>query len=260
MNENEIKSAPPAQAVTAQKPFPGILPSIGWIVLYFLLQGLITAMLILLSAGPETLAKHSGDSTAIDASAVIQDPMVIMWGLVISGLLQTFLMWLYIRRGDRAQKLGLTHFGRLSFLRTLAVGAVLVVAALGFNLLYASYIIPGIGMQDEMRALLASIPRTPVNIAIGFLGIALIAPLVEELLFRGMLQNAFANKMPVWAAITLSAFLFSLVHMQPYAIPALMSLGMAFGYLYHRTGSLRTNILLHIANNSAALLLTQGMG
>jgi membrane protease YdiL (CAAX protease family) len=77
------------------------------------------------------------------------------------------------------------------------------------------------------------------------------------LLFRGLLQNALAKYVPVWGAILLSSFLFALVHLQPYAIPGLMSLSIAFGYLYHRTGSLRTNIILHMANNVLALVLTQ---
>nr|WP_246156203.1 CPBP family intramembrane glutamic endopeptidase [Sphingorhabdus profundilacus] len=107
--------------------------------------------------------------------------------------------------------------------------------------------------------MLASIPRTPVNIIAGFFAFAIAAPLVEELLFRGFLQNALTRFVPVWAAILLSSFAFALVHLQPYAIPGLMSLSIAFGYLYHRTGSLRTNILLHILNNTAALLLTQAV-
>jgi membrane protease YdiL (CAAX protease family) len=36
-----------------------------------------------------------------------------------------------------------------------------------------------------------------------------------------------------------------------------MTLSIAFGYLYHRTGSLRTNFILHMANNVFALLMTQ---
>jgi len=57
--------------------------------------------------------------------------------------------------------------------------------------------------------------------------------------------------------ILLSSFLFAVVHMQLYAIPGLMSLSIAFGYLYHRTGSLRTNIILHMANNAFALVVSQ---
>jgi uncharacterized protein len=114
-------------------------------------------------------------------------------------------------------------------------------------------------MQEEMAKILASIPRTPMNIAAGFFAIAIAAPLVEELLFRGLLQNSLARHMPIWGAIILSSLCFAAVHLQPYAIPGLMSLSIAFGYLYHRTGSLRMNILLHMANNAFALLITQGL-
>jgi membrane protease YdiL (CAAX protease family) len=168
-------------------------------------------------------------------------------------------MWLYLRKDGRIGQLGLSDFGRMSLGRAIGLAFVLVAIAMAFNYVYATYVIPGVGMQEEMAKLLASIPRTPINIAAGFFAIAIAAPLVEELLFRGLLQNALGRHLPIWGAIILSSFLFSLVHLQPYAIPGLMSLGIAFGYLYHRTGSLRTNIMLHMANNALALILTQGM-
>ncbi len=114
-------------------------------------------------------------------------------------------------------------------------------------------------MQDEMAKLLASIPRTPVNIALGLFAIAVVAPLIEELLFRGLLQNALMHHVPAWAAILLSALFFAVVHMQPLAMPALMALGAAFGYIYYKTGSLRMTIILHMINNTLALVLTQGL-
>jgi membrane protease YdiL (CAAX protease family) len=201
-----------------------------------------------------------GGADPSNAAIAIGNPIIILWGLVSSAFLQLFLMWLYLRKDDRMQKLGLTHFGRISFGRATILAVVLVAAAMIFNYVYATYVIPGIGMQEEMAKMLASIPRTPVNIAAGFFAIAIAAPLVEELLFRGLLQNTLARHLPIWGAIILSSLLFALVHLQPYAIPGLMSLGIAFGYLYHRTGSLRTNIMLHMVNNAIALILTQGMG
>ncbi len=168
-------------------------------------------------------------------------------------------MWLYLRRGNRSHAIGLDSFGHMQRLRAVGLAVGLVVAAMIFNFVYATYVIPGIGMQEEMAKILASIPRTPVNIAAGFFAIAVAAPLVEELLFRGLLQNALARKLPIWGAIILSSLVFAAVHLQLYAIPGLMSLSIAFGYLYYRTGSLRMNILLHMANNAAALVLTQGM-
>lgn len=234
----------------AAKPFPKILPSIGWIVLYFVLQGLCTAILLVSGVG-------GADPSNIQSAA--SNPIVILWGLVLSAAVQLLLMWLYLRKPGRFERLGLNSFGHMPPVRALGLAIVLVVAAMAFNFVYATYVIPGIGMQEEMAKILASIPRTPVNIAAGFFAIAIAAPLVEELLFRGLLQNAFARHLPIWGAIILSSLCFAAVHLQPYAIPGLMSLSIAFGYLYHRTGSLRMNILLHMANNAFALLITQGM-
>jgi membrane protease YdiL (CAAX protease family) len=97
-----------------------------------------------------------------------------------------------------------------------------------FNFIYATYVIPGVGMQEGIAKVLADIDRTPLNMATIFFAIAIAAPIVEELLFRGLLQNALAKYMPIWGAILLSSFLFALVHLQLYAIPALMSLSIAF--------------------------------
>jgi uncharacterized protein len=250
MENSETAPVVEAPAARAPKPFPGILPSIGWIVLYFLLQGICTAILLVAGVG--------GADPANPASA-ISNPVVILWGLVVAAIIQLLLMWLYLRKDGRTGQLGLKDFGRMSLGRATALAVVLVVAAMAFNYVYATYVIPGIGMQEEMAKMLAAIPRTPVNITAGFFAIAVAAPLVEELLFRGLLQNALARYLPIWGAIILSSLAFALVHLQLYAIPGLMSLSIAFGYLYHRTGSLRTNIILHMANNAFALLLTQGM-
>ena len=247
---NDIPQPAASPAEAAAVPFPKILPSIGWIVLYFLLQGLCTAAL--LTAGV-------GGADPSNMTSAMSNPMVILWGLVLSAAVQLALMWLYLRKRGRMTLLGLNSFGHMPPLHALALAVVLVAAAMAFNFAYATYVIPGIGMQEDMARIIAAIPRTPINIAAGFFAIAIAAPLVEELLFRGLLQNAFARRMPIWAAILLSSLFFAAVHLQPYAIPGLMSLSIAFGYLYHRTGSLRMNILLHMANNAAALLLTQGM-
>ncbi|WP_160352295.1 CPBP family glutamic-type intramembrane protease [Sphingorhabdus profundilacus] len=249
---SQVKMQEISDPSLAQKPsiFPGIFPTIGWIVLYFVLQLICTAIFIAVDA-------VSGGTQIADAGA--HKGLAVLWGIVASAIIQLSLMFLYLRKDNRFKKIGLDSFGTMPLARTFGLAFILVVGAMLFNFLYAHYVIPGIGMQEEMAKMLASIPRTPVNIIAGFFAFAIAAPLVEELLFRGFLQNALTRFVPVWAAILLSSFAFALVHLQPYAIPGLMSLSIAFGYLYHRTGSLRTNILLHILNNTAALLLTQAV-
>lgn len=258
MNELTTADDIAAEAPVSEKPFPGIWPSLGWIALYFIFQVVATVIVSTIAMIAQKMATNPG-APAVDPLLVAMAPINIIWGLILAVALQIACMWVYLCKDDRAAQLGLSHFGKLSIGRTLAIAIVAILLATGFNHVYATYIIPGIPMQDDMAKLLASIPRTPLNIGLGLIAIAVAAPLIEELLFRGLLQKSFAHKMPVGAAILLSAFLFSLVHMQPYAMPALMSLGAAFGYIYHKTGSLRMTILLHMINNALALILTQAV-
>jgi membrane protease YdiL (CAAX protease family) len=231
---------PAPTIISARSFYPGLLPTIGFIITYFALQGVYTAI----------IAATQGDVTT-------PAPMSIISGLVASAVVQLMLLWLYLRKDGRAEALGLYDFGRMPLHKATGLAISLVIAAMAFNFVYANYVIPGVGMQDNVAKMLAGIKPTPLNMAVMFFAMTIAAPVVEELLFRGLLQNALAKYVPVWGAILLSSFLFALVHLQLYAIPALMSLSIAFGYLYHRTGSLRTNIILHIANNVFALVMTQ---
>ena len=186
-----------AEAAASESRFPGFWVSIGWIVLYFVLQGVCTVLLL--------IAVGETDPAAV--SSAVGNPVVILWGLVLSAFIQLGLMWLYLRKHGRSERIGIGHFGHMPALHATGLAFVLVVAAMIFNYLYATYIIPGIGMQEEMAKMLAAIPRTPLNIAAGIFAIVIAAPLVEELLFRGLLQNAIARYVPIWAAILLSSLI-----------------------------------------------------
>lgn len=232
---------PAPTAFSARSYYPGLLPTLAFILLYFALQGVCTAVIIAATQGTSTTP----------------EPISIIWGLLVSAVIQLSLMGLYMRKDGRAGALGLHDFGRIPLQKATGLAILLVAAAMAFNFIYATYVIPGVDMQADMAKILAAIARTPLNMAAMFFAIAIAAPVVEELLFRGLLQNALAKYVPIWGAILLSSLLFALVHLQPYAVPGLMSLSIAFGYLYHRTGSLRTNIILHMANNVLALVMTQ---
>jgi uncharacterized protein len=240
---------PAASGVEAAvRPFPTIWASIGWIVLYFLLQGLCIALGSAWVLGPKSMGS---------VVALQRNPQIIIWGGAIAAVLQIALMALYLKRHDRLKQIGLTHFGSMKLLPLLGLSFCVVIAAMVVNALYANFVIPGIKMQGEFVQILTNLEKSPANIMAGIFVVVIAAPLVEELLFRGLLQRALVSHLPVWGAILISSFAFSLVHGQLYAIPGLMSLSIAFGYIYHRTGSLRTNILLHIANNAFTLLIMQ---
>ncbi|MFQ5589969.1 MAG: lysostaphin resistance A-like protein [Phycisphaerae bacterium] len=92
--------------------------------------------------------------------------------------------------------------------------------------------------------------------ALLWIGACVIAPVAEELFFRGLLQTFLVNLLRNrWLAMSLAPVAFSVVHMsQEYAIPALAVLAMLIGYLYERSGSLLLPVLVHAAFNTKTLV------
>lgn len=90
-----------------------------------------------------------------------------------------------------------------------------------------------------------------------FVVAVVMAPLVEELTFRGLLFPALSKqlKRPLWAMIA-CGFLFACIHPQgPLAWPALMTVGGVAAYLRYYTGSLVPSIVLHAVHNGVLMTI-----
>jgi membrane protease YdiL (CAAX protease family) len=84
--------------------------------------------------------------------------------------------------------------------------------------------------------------------------LAVIAPLVEELLFRGLLLGWLVTRMPQWAALVVTSVVFAAAHLQLVQFPGLVVAGLTFGYLVLRTGRLGPAIAAHMAFNATTVL------
>ena len=95
-----------------------------------------------------------------------------------------------------------------------------------------------------------------MNNPLGIISIVVMAPLVEELLFRGAIQGHLMRmwKMP-YLGIVVSSLIFGVVHGNPAQIPFAFVVGMALGWVYYLTGSLIPGILMHFINNGSSVLL-----
>ncbi len=232
-------------------PFPRFWVSFGWVVLYFALQivtGIIAIVIVALKQGikdPNEIANLAKNLPLIAVPTI--------WSLVAASLITLALLGWYLSRKRRASAINLDRWSKMGLIHTIGMSVGLVLIGLAFNYLYSTYVFPDIKMQDATRKLFEAIPSTPVNMIMLFSVVAIFAPLLEELLFRGLLQTSLSHHIPSWAAIALSAAIFAAFHGDPYAFPALMALGAVFGFIYYKTGSLRVVILLHMINNAAAL-------
>lgn len=81
------------------------------------------------------------------------------------------------------------------------------------------------------------------------------APVVEELLYRGLLQGAFERRVHAAVAVVVVAVWFMLIHFRPVEYPGLFVAGLVFGVCAWRTGRLGMAVLAHVGFNATGLAL-----
>jgi membrane protease YdiL (CAAX protease family) len=81
------------------------------------------------------------------------------------------------------------------------------------------------------------------------------APLIEEIVYRGMILQALQGRLHEILALILSAAWFGAIHLQPVEFPGLFIFGLVLGLCFQKTGRLGSAILAHAAFNATGLLL-----
>lgn len=87
-----------------------------------------------------------------------------------------------------------------------------------------------------------------------FMKVAVIAPIVEELIFRGVIMYGLMRNYRTGTAIFYSGLLFALFHLNPWQFPATFVLGLLLGWLMIRTRNILLCIAGHAINNLLVLL------
>ena len=80
------------------------------------------------------------------------------------------------------------------------------------------------------------------------------APIVEEVIFRGVVLGSLRKVFPAWVSILISAVIFGAYHMNPVAIVYATVMGIIAGVVYEKKQNLLFPIMLHMANNFMGLL------
>ncbi len=86
--------------------------------------------------------------------------------------------------------------------------------------------------------------------------LVIVAPVTEELFFRGIVLRGLLSRHRPFVAIGLSSLLFGLVHLNPWQFISAFWLGVALGWFYLRTGSINICILGHAVSNGLFVFFT----
>ena len=78
-------------------------------------------------------------------------------------------------------------------------------------------------------------------------------PAAEELFFRGLLYGWLRTKIGVGRGLLFSAVLFALLHTDPVAFFPILGLGILFGWVYEKTGSLTAPVSIHLLHNAGMM-------
>jgi len=85
----------------------------------------------------------------------------------------------------------------------------------------------------------------------GLLLASVFVPVIEEILFRGMLYPSLANRYGMTAGLALSSLIFAVVHINPIQMLTAIILGPYLCWMYRRLGSIVPGMVLHALHNGA---------
>ena len=208
------------------------------VVYYFLYQFVFTALIALPSTWIQIM-NNGGDVSNFTPGETTYTTTGI--AMILSGIA---MIWHLIH--FKYVKFNLKSFSEVPS-KTIWLSIPLIVAGMLFINLCSEFL----GLPDLMQDTFLGMSRN----VFGIISITIMAPLVEELLFRGAIQGYMLRKeMKPLHAILIASAIFGIVHMNPIQIPFAFAIGLIFGWLYYRTGSVVPGIIGHFINNSIACL------
>jgi uncharacterized protein len=203
--------------------------------------GAVLAIVVGLVLGIPAIAFTEGDNELTTAGNVIAQVALVI------GLLGVPLAVAYSRGAgslrEALRRLGVRRFRPSAFKwMAAAVGAYLL-----FALLYSALI-----LEPEQEDIADGFGPIPLQVLLIVFG----AAIAEEICFRGLLFGGLRERLPRIPAALLAGAIFGALHAFTgiSAVPPLIALGFVFCLLYEKTGSILPGMLLHMLNNSVALL------
>ncbi len=188
-----------------------------------------------------------GGAIRLDPETLASDP----W--VVATLLATFI-------GNLGALVAVRVSGRASApmlptVRWFVLGCAAVIATLGFSVGWA-LLLDACGYAPDAQSIAAALHNPEAWIRVGVVAFVVLgAPVTEELLFRGWMQPLVSRAFGPRVGVVLQAMAFAVLHVDRlWAIPPLFFIGLVGGWLRYKSGSVLPGIVMHILNNSAALL------
>lgn len=183
----------------------------------------------------------------------------VIGGIALQAAAQVALLWgvLITWRGLTLSDLGLKPVPPGWEIKAPIIGAAMILIVAPINLI-VQMLLTEPRENPQITAIQPTGDTTLMMVTMIILT-AVIVPIIEEVIFRGVIYRWLRRFSSMGMAIALSSLVFGMVHGITHLIPALTVLGLVLAWSYERTGSLWVPILIHGVFNGVMMLLMYGI-
>ena len=187
----------------------------------------------------------------INRGALYQILVLINLYLTPVSLVLSFAVWVIPKMilGLKAKSITGRSAGHtaLLYLNVIVIGVVATALSASMMAILKIY------ARDAYRYVESFCTKNATNATLCFVSIIL-APIIEEIVFRGLIQHHLEKLMPFWLALLLSAICFGVWHRNLGQFVYTFVMALIWGVIYHATGSIRHTMLIHFCMNFSAIL------
>ncbi len=99
-----------------------------------------------------------------------------------------------------------------------------------------------------------NMPSNAVELILALITVSIIAPLAEEIIFRGLLHRLLKRTWGIPHAFAISSLVFAIIHFQPWFLLGLVGVGLLLAFVYEATGSVLAAVVCHMVYNAFSLI------
>lgn len=165
-------------------------------------------------------------------------------------LLLIFTTYYVRKRGGSFREMGVKSITTKFIMMGILLGITLPLLTTVLSLL-TEPIIGSSPIQEELMKTVKTPSLFPIFLFLG----SIIAPVIEEIYFRGFSYQAFKKKWGANWGTFVNAIFFALLHLDPWVFLHILVIGIVLAYAYEKTGSLPLVMIAHSLNNALAFLI-----
>ena len=213
------------------------------VVIFLVMQGLGGVIVAAVAA----VMNHDA-MTDMASGGAQASPTLLAWAVILSGVAACLILWgLKMIRLPKALDCSIVRW----------CPALLGILAAVVGIFSTDLASEMLNLPDMMAEVFMSMAANPW----GILGIAVVGPVCEELVFREAIQGSLERSgKPFWLAAVVSALCFGIIHLNPAQIPFAFIMGLILAVIYHKTGNAVVTSIIHILNNSLAVVQMNLLG